>query len=147
MEEKSLAKWCLVSLVKGKIQDRLFDRNPRLETLATTTTAAYEEWSRLRFKERALCGTHDSTHEPMEIDELTTREKIAPQEREIKTLKQRLASATFFHRSHPATQPRTQSAPTAYQRPHPQKTQTSGVTYYRCRKTGHIRRDCQERKN
>ena len=149
-EEKCLARFYIVSLLKGRIQDKLFDRNPRLETLTAATTAAHEEWSRVRFRERAMAYDSPSpSHEPMEVDELTTREKIAKQEREIKSLRQRLASATSYRRPHPATPPRAQPVPSVHHHPRPPKPQASvsDITCYSCNKTGHIRKNCPARRN
>ena len=45
-EERKLTTMYLAGLRKGKIQDKLFDCEPRLEMLKDATAASYQEWAR-----------------------------------------------------------------------------------------------------
>lgn len=120
----------MVALRAGKLQDKLFERDPRLSTLEDATTAAYNEWARLRFRERALQTVRsDAVHEPMEVDSLTVRDQLANQQKEIQALKKQLETVN----AEPVTPSR--STPIV-----PRDT----CRY--CREKGHWHRDCPKNK-
>jgi hypothetical protein len=87
-EKRNVTKLYMVALRAGRIQDRLFDKDPRLETLEEATEAAYSEWARARFRERALHSRPEP--EPMEVDVVTIREEVARQEKEIRELRKQI---------------------------------------------------------
>ena len=99
-EKKRITTMYLVGLKKGRLQDKLFDRDPRLSNLEDATAAAYDEWARARYRERAM---HEMTreHEPMEVDGMVTvREAVSKHDRaiekyeqELRALKQQLAAS------------------------------------------------------
>ena len=71
-EKKRITTMYLVGLKKGRLQDKLFDRDPRLSDLEQATSAAYDEWARARYRERAMHELHQE-HEPMEMDGMCHR--------------------------------------------------------------------------
>ena len=105
-DESRVTLLYMVALCAGKLQDKLFDHEPRLVKLEDATAAAYNEWARLRFRERALqTARSDAAHEPMEVDSLTVRDQLANQQKEIQALKRQLEtvnaeSATPAHPIH-----------------------------------------------
>ncbi len=60
----ALPRW----LRKGKIKDRLFDHDSRLQTLEQETEACYKEWSRLTYRAWVLNDASSSQEVPMEVD-------------------------------------------------------------------------------
>lgn len=126
-QESDITNMYLAGLKKGRVQDRLFDRDPRLQRLAAATDAAFQEWARLRHKDRVL---HEhkalaaaTAPEPMEIDALTARETIAAQEKRIRELE----------------------AKSAPQNPG-QGMSSSSMKCYFCNVVGHLKKDCLKRK-
>ena len=133
-EERKLTTMYLVGLRKGKIQDKLFDREPRLETLEDATEASYQEWARQRYRERALTSVPDPV--PMEIDSLTIREKLSEQEKEIKSLKQKLA--TTKEKKAIPTNETNQTNTTKSQH-------NRDIKCFFCHKPGHVKNECSLR--
>ena len=132
-EEVQLTNMYLAGMKKGRVQDRLFEHEPRLVSMDEVTSAAHEEWAKLRFKERVLneAKAAAAIHEPMEVDALTTRETIAEQEKKIKQLQQQLQRNS--------TQQLTVTSSGQMPRSNPK----DGCFW--CKKVGHIKRDCPGR--
>lgn len=133
-EEIEITNYYLAGLKKGRIQDRLFDREPRLTCLADAQAQAFQEWARVRHKERVL---HDhrslpAGHEPMEVDALTVRETLSNQDKKIKELEARLASAQRQPPPQPSTQPTAQPA-------------SAKQLCHWCKKAGHFKKECKAR--
>ena len=136
-DEAHLAGLLLAQLKQGKLQDKMFDADPRLNTLDTAITAATDEWGRQRYKKRVLqesLAVATAAHEPMEVDALqsapTARDLIAKQEQKIKALEKRLEAL----QASGATKKDTTSH------------DNSGRKCFWCDKPGHLKKDCLKRK-
>ena len=135
-EEKMLTTMYLVALKKGRIQDRLFDRDQRLTTLKCATEIAYNEWARARFRHRALQDARQPRHEPMEVDAISTREAVAEKDQEIKKLRQQLEAA---RKQSPPQRNTTTTAPRSSDR--------NNDECRFCHQKGHWVRDCPKNKD
>ena len=78
----------LAGLKRGRIQDQPFEYKPRLINTGDAMQTAFSEWSRLQHKERLLFEIKSvaASHEPMEIDALTSREALAEKDKTINKL-------------------------------------------------------------
>jgi hypothetical protein len=116
----------LKSLTKGRIQTRLADRDPPLQTLEQATTAAYSEWAKMRRADRILKPGQPTSNEPMEVDAISIREQLAAQERDIKSIRQLL----------------TEKAAEPAKRQDGKEEARSGLRCWKCQDPGHLKRDC-----
>lgn len=148
-DRANIATIYMVNLRPGKIQDRLFDHEPRLVNVQQAADAAYSEWARVRFRERCLQETRSVAPEPMEIDSLTAREQISQQEREIKRLRSQLEAT---QRVSPMKQkPVSGPPPKASYRPNSSRNsalpkEVKSDTCRFCLQKGHWVRDCPRNK-
>ena len=138
-EEATITTSYMVALRPGKIQDRLFDHEPRLISLRAATLGAYKEWARTRFRERVLQRRPEP--EPMEVDSLTVREQLANQEKEIKALKKKLQNQTPAAEASPRTPSPSNSSTSG---PGKQSTPPDRCLY--CGEKGHWKRSCPKNK-
>jgi hypothetical protein len=115
----------LKSLVKGRIQTRLADRDPPLQTLEQATAAAYAEWAKMRRADRILQPSRPAAPEPMEVDAITIREQLAAQERDIKALTKKLAEQELSGKEQKGNG-------------------TAGNEWrcWKCQDPGHLKKDC-----
>ena len=141
-EEASVTTLYLAALRAGRIQDRLFEREPRLEVLADALMAAEGEWSRTNYRNRAL----QRSDEPMEVDSMTLREQMAAQERELKALKRELAACKS---GAPASSAGRQCGTPATTAPlannYPRRSALPREVCRGCGQQGHWARDCPTR--
>jgi hypothetical protein len=132
-EKSELAVLYLTSLKKGRIQNRLADREHPVSTLEDATNAAYQEWARMRRSERILNpGRTEREEQPMEVDALTIREQLAEQDKELKALRKKVAERERSAAEQPAKP-----------KPSESRKQTSQVICWYCDAPGHMKRDCK----
>lgn len=140
-EDAHLAGLFLAGLKGGRLQDKLFDANPRLNTMNAVIAAATSEWGRQRYKNRVLqesraVAAAASGHEPMEVDALqsspTARDLIAKQEQKIKALEKQLGALQTSSCSNKDNR-------TSQDKP-------ERLCFW-CEKPGHMKRDCPKRRN